>query len=50
MINQIHFNTLGGVLYLGRGEAYNRMYVFLFTGRWAYSCWGLIRGGAYKWH
>ena len=43
----------GGDFYPG-GGACNRLYVFLFTGRWAYNWWGrvisvggaLISGGA----
>ena len=39
----------GGDFYPG-GGACNRLYVFLFTGRWAYNWWGRVisvGGGAY---
>ena len=32
---------MGGGL-LSRGGACNRLYVFLFTGRWAYNWWGRV--------
>ena len=40
----------GGDFYPGGGGACNRLYVFLFTGRWAYNWWGRVisgGGGAY---
>ena len=45
IINQVHFNTFGGGLYLGGGGggASNRMY-FLCTGRRAYNWEGAISG------
>ena len=40
----------GGDFYPGGGacnRTYNRLYVFLFTSRWAYNWWGrVISGGA----
>ena len=37
----------GGGGLLSRKGACNRLYVFLFTGRWAYNWWGrVISGGA----
>ena len=35
----------GGGGLLSRGGACNRLYVFLFTGRWAYNWWGRVISG-----
>ena len=35
----------GGGTFIQGGGACNRLYVFLFTGRWAYNWWGRVISG-----